>query len=115
VSSAELEAKVVAEVPGIATAKLTCCASPVQVEGRLDDGRGYYFRARYRGCKLEIFPARYADVIAAWEADDVDVTHGWQDPDAMEFVFGSLEELETVAWMKFLLGQGPQPPTPSYG
>lgn len=36
----------------IAESEVTCGAVPVQIEGRLTDGRYFYFRARGRGVSL---------------------------------------------------------------
>ena len=36
----------------IAECEVTCSAVPVQIEGRLTDGRYFYFRARGRGASL---------------------------------------------------------------
>lgn len=37
---------------GIAESEVTCGAVPVQIEGRLTDGRYFYFRARHRSVTL---------------------------------------------------------------
>jgi hypothetical protein len=37
----------VLEVPELETAELTCVAMPVQIEGKLRDGRWFYFRYRF--------------------------------------------------------------------
>lgn len=34
--------------------RTTCCAAPVQIEGRLDDGRFFYFRSRHAATTLSL-------------------------------------------------------------
>ena len=38
----------------IASIELTCGGAPLQFEGRLDDGRWFYFRSRGEGCWLGV-------------------------------------------------------------
>lgn len=38
----------------IAEVRVTCDAAPVQIEGRLSDGREFYFRSRHRMVSLSI-------------------------------------------------------------
>lgn len=52
----------------IATARLTCEACPVQIEGTLDNGRAFYFRARYSHVTLS----------AGTDLEDA-VRTGWRD------------------------------------
>lgn len=40
--------------PDVAEQRLTCEACPVQIEGRLTDGRWFYFRYRYGVARLGI-------------------------------------------------------------
>lgn len=51
----------------IASAALTCRACPVQIEGHLDDGRWFYFRARDQAATLSASPVSFPDaVMAGW-------------------------------------------------
>lgn len=42
----------VIEHPAIAQQRLTCAGCPTQIEGRLTDGRWFYFRYRYGTARL---------------------------------------------------------------
>lgn len=50
----ELMKREVSKMPDIVSMELTCPAAPVQLEGELDDGRRFYFRARFRKIEFGI-------------------------------------------------------------
>jgi hypothetical protein len=61
--------------PQIATAKITCDAAPLQIQGELSDGRPYYFRARWGTASLSIAPAGESPTAHGAHTQTTDCTH----------------------------------------
>lgn len=72
---------------------------PNQVEGQLDDGRPFYFRARHGGWSLAIGqPGETVDDISLRPDEDCDAvgrmsTAGWWNPEAAERFVRALLDL----------------------
>ena len=103
--------------PRIYVIRKTCSGSPVQWEGLLDDGRDWYFRARFEHASLGVGATPEEAVWAAcWELDpsgrllpgppppgavgaaarlDEDEAMEMDDDEAVEWINGLLEEVLT--------------------
>ncbi len=57
--------------------RVTCQACPTQAEGRLTDGRRWYFRARSFGWRIDIGDAPDEDPIGKTKHEGDDPSGGW--------------------------------------
>ncbi|UUV32146.1 hypothetical protein NQK81_01475 [Amycolatopsis roodepoortensis] len=58
--------------PRIASARVTCDAAPLQIEGELDDERQFYFRARWGTAALSIAPVGYSPIDAEVRTEHIE-------------------------------------------
>lgn len=98
----------------IAEAAMTCDTCPVQIEGRLDDGRWFYFHARYERAILSASPLSFDDAVAAgWagapehvrSAEGASVRRDL--PELGEFGAGMIGEDEAWAMLEEMLTELP--------
>jgi hypothetical protein len=74
--------------------EVTCEGAPLQIEGTLENGRSFYFRARHRTMRLEIDDVQIFTV-TSYAPDDPHIFSGLSDPDwAILLINGLLDQMK---------------------